>query len=77
MTTHTTTRTATVACAAATLIALPTAWAAAPDGSAPLPGGVRVWELNHPEGITSGLLPGDVRVWELNHPEGITTALRP
>ena len=57
MTTHTTTRTATVACAAATLIALPAAWAAAPDGSAPLPGGVRVWELNHPEGITTALRP--------------------
>ena len=45
------TRVATVACAAAALIALP-APAGAEDDAAPLPGDVRVWELNHPAGVT-------------------------
>ena len=64
---------ATVACAAATLIALPAPAGAADDASL-LPGDVRVWELNHPAGVTPTLLPGDVRVWELNHPAGVTPA---
>jgi hypothetical protein len=64
---------ATVACAAAALIAIP-APAGAADNSPLLPGDVRVWELNNPAGVTPALLPGDVRVWELNHPAGVTPA---
>src|SRR5687768_11557056 len=62
------------ACAAAALIALPAAAGAGDDASL-LPGDVRVWELNHPAGVTPTLLPGDVRVWELNHPAGGTPTL--
>ena len=70
------TRVATAACAAAALIALPTP-AGAADNDSLLPGDVRVWELNHPAGVTPTLLPGDVRVWELNHPTGVTPTLLP
>ena len=73
MSTHTNTLTATFACAAVALIALSTASAEAPDGSAPLPGDVRVWELNHPAAAPA-LLPGDLRGHEQRLPAQLVPA---
>jgi hypothetical protein len=38
-----------------------------PDGTL-LPGDVRVWELNHPAGVTPAPLPGDLRLRERGGP---------
>ena len=67
MSAHSNTLTATFACAAVALIGLSTASAEASDGSAPLPGDVRVWELNHPA-AAGALLPGDLRAREQRSP---------